>query len=311
MNLFCVSKKNKYMKLIVKLFNSKDKNRDNLLNEAYIVYKKYCYEHNLLDDFNANFLLSERFIISSEPEIKYIDNNKVAIAIEHLREITFGCKPNDGISPDEVTLILDWVVQNSRSIISENFQNICKSSLYGLSDYTQALTLLPFENLNIPYTVNDTKHFNNGSESHSFGTVTFPVKLENTVKNKQYLIDITYRQFFTIVNSSYGKFYDTRKDIGPSAGFYVCITEEGKKFASELLKKGYIELTVNNARIYGSGFECEKLNINNYKDCYKIINSNGEKYINIINNKQDLLNYSRENVEFSSESIDFPKLVKR
>ena len=80
-----------------------------------------------------------------------------------------------------------------------------------------------------------------GGGYHAFNIV----KLDD----KYYLIDCTYRQFFT----TSGNFLERIGIIytsGCKVGTFAIMNEERKLIASKLLKKGYIELTDDNLKLY-------------------------------------------------------------
>ena len=80
------------------------------------------------------------------------------------------------------------------------------------------------------------------NDNHSFGIVE--------IDGKKYIIDCTYRQFFSVTkNIEFNEFGRVR-----DAGRYMLADEQRKKFAEQLLKYGYIEATPENLKLYLDGF---------------------------------------------------------
>lgn len=149
---------------------------------------------------------------------------------------------------------------------------------------------------------------------HCFNIVTFNVDDEV----KSYLVDCTYRQFFT-----YSEVFFERIGLplnnGPSIGAYMMMDEDRIKMAEELLKNGYIEFTPENAKVYFDSFVFsgrngkyyeqlgkEQLEKSDYEPDYTF-----EEYIMAINNKglkEDQIKRQKEtlinkNIKFDSDSV--------
>jgi len=304
MSLFILIKKRQYIKLLEKY--SKEKNYAKL-NEMYLIYKRFCYENGLSDEIKYENLIGKQYILDVELEKSYSDDEEIVDAANKLIEVINSNKNGliAGISISECETILKWVVDNAYDSISDSANIFSNSSSY----FSQALMAFPFINVGVKCTINNVKYFNNNFKDHPFMTVIIPVENDGKVSNKQYLLDLTYKQFFTSENCNDGVFYDAKKRRA-DAGYYVFKTNEGVNFATKLLKNGYIELTSENAKIYGSSFECEQIDLDNYYLIDEISKKSGEEYINIINNKQESIAYSEDNSEFVGINLKFPTIKK-
>ena len=270
MSIVLTIKKQKYISFLEKLIKTKALVSD--ITKAYFTYKKFCYDNNLKDDLNFASLVGDTTILSFNDANTYIDDSIVANAISHFYESSF-------LYEDEIEMVLKWVVQNARTELYASGNYNFASYMHSCAYFAQALSALPFINSGIPITINDARIFNNDFSFHPFITVILPTKIDGVIILKQYLIDLTYRQFFSLAQANDGTFYENqpllRDRVGPSAGYYVSKSLAGRSFAIDLVKNGYIELTAENAKIYGSGFECETLNKSNYGDLYKIMSRDG------------------------------------
>lgn len=132
------------------------------------------------------------------------------------------------------------------------------NSLNGFCELGQTLSLMPLENIGLEVTKNSA--------------------------TKTYLIDTTYRQFFTTNRCNEGRYYQEEENTGlkvaPDPGYFV----EDKDFARSLMRNGYIELTEETATKYGEAFKKASIPL---KDIDKINDSNINYYQRILNDRED------------------------
>ena len=299
MSIKVLLKKKQYIKLLETLVKANASKEE--INLVYIAYKKFCFDNKLTDNLDSHELFGDQLIVDAKIVLDYTSDDKIALIADRLKE---AIDNNDGISLEEADILLKWSVRNSFEAICGEDNRIAhmKANEY----YAVAIMAFPFINIGVPVTINNTKYFNEKT-NHPFVTITLPIKMEDAVIEKQYLVDISYSQFFTMADASFANFYDAK---GPLAGFYVCNTERGKEFACELITNGYVELSIDNARIYGASFFCQSSGINNENDFTFLMNIDGETYRKIINTKQDELLYSMDTAEFNDIKVKFPALSK-
>lgn len=299
-----------YEEKIKTIANSNIPDKHEKLAETLTEYYKYCCSNGYKDNIDIFELGPLSYIIESSPLIFDLNENDVANAFIHLQEVIANNQNGlvDGISNDEAKLILDWVIQNTRKSFQNTEKDLNTASLNGLCGYAQSLTLLPLMEANLEVTINNVESFPSAKHRHAFGTVKIPIKENNQVYYKQVLLDASYRQFFTTVECNEGRYYLQNFSTGPAAGYYVCKTEEGRQFATTLLKHGYIELTPQNAKIYGSGFEYESLTISELEKQIIIKETKENVYIDTINSKQEELDYDKEELEADGDIIVPPGL---
>ena len=139
---------------------------------------------------------------------------------------------------------------------------------------------MPLENIGLEVTKNSATGSFDYPFNHAFGTVTFPYN----GATKTYLIDTTYRQFFTTNRCNEGRYYQEEENTGlkvaPDPGYFV----EDKDFARSLMRNGYIELTEETATKYGEAFNKASIPL---KDIDKINDSNINYYQRILNDRED------------------------
>lgn len=205
------------------------------------------------------FFKKDEFIIESKPIRTVVDDNLLIQVSEHINN---GCE--DGLTESEIQTLLDWVVENTRRNIEKyTGQDITDNDLMGLCGFAQTSSLTPLEN-HFKETYNSTTDFNTpdikyvvNDLRHAFGTITFPLKTENGVVEKQYLVDVTFRQFFKRIMCE-NPTYSLTGTFEMDPGYFLCNkirkTKESIHLSKQLLKKGYVELTDENLKLYIDSF---------------------------------------------------------
>lgn len=248
-------------------------------------YKKYIIGnlYDLIEEKKELFGITENnaiYLFDTTPKMIEIPETDVFKAIKDYRK-------NGYLSEEKVNTILDYSVYKAREYVSSFGINIRENVLNGYCGLMQYLILYPLEKLGFKVTKNNTINSFDSTDNHKFGTVTFKVKENNEIKNKIYLIDGTYRQFFTSEKCNKGMYYIGKT---PDAGYFV----KNKALAKKLTKDGYIILNEYTAKEYGEPFYKSSLELNENP------NKNIDYYNNIIT--------SKENYEYidDDESYEWP-----
>lgn len=275
-----------------------------LLSTLWTRYYKLSEKLNIKLDEAYNLYLigeNESYIIYQEPERKRIDDKKLQIALNHYNEIkNNGFK--EGLTEEEIKILLDYSVENARKSFENLGINVKTNSLNGLCELGQALTIMPLENLGIEVTKNSATACFNYPFNHVFGTVTFPYQDNGRVIDKTYLIDSTYRQFFSTMRCNEGRYYteeeNTNLKVAPEPGYFITDID----FAKTLMKDGYIELTKDNAKKYGEAFYKASIPL---KELYKLDTKDNKDYYSLI--LLDNADYIVRKSELEGLNLEFPK----
>lgn len=294
-----------YLNQIIDVYNKYFDN-DKRHEEASKLWTKYYKKSkelniNLEEAYNLYLMdESESYSINQSPEIFDLDDNYVSKCKENLQQILLDNESGYefGISEEEAITLLKWAVNNSRKNIASLGVNMKKNSLNGFCELSQMLTIKPFEEINVKVTKNTANKSFDYPFNHSFGTVTIPINIDNKIINKSYLIDATYRQFFSTVRCNEGRYYTKEEnyniDTAPDPGYFV----SDKEFAKELMKNGFIELNNDSAKKYGQPFYLSSLKLNE--------DSNDKMknyYSSIMDNS---LNYALNDNELDGMNTSFP-----
>ena len=234
----------------------------------------------------------EKFILESEPHRYTISSDEIKRIAEHINN---GIE--DGLEIEEATKLLEWLVENARCDIEKIIgKSLNDYSCKGFCGFAKLSTIFPVKDCNIHATSNDTNRFPNSTFKHSFGTVLLPIKENGKVVNKWFLIDPTYRQFFE-------KEVCSKKNQIPAPGYFMCADSKTIKFSKRLLKQGYIELTLENLKMYAQGFVfasgnmIENIDINELKE-------------SVLNNQEEIDCSREEAINFGcNPNIPYVKYV--
>lgn len=224
------------------------------------------------------FFKKDEFIVESKPVRTIIKDEQLISVTEHINN---GFE--DGLTEKEIEILLDWTVENTRENLEKYTGNDIKDDdLFGLCGFGRTSSLLPFEKI-FKETYNSTTDFQFviPELKHAFGTITFPIKTNKGIVEKQYLIDVTFRQFFKKImceNPTYK--LDGTFEMDP--GYFLCSkarkTKESINLVNQLLKKGYIELTDENLKLYINSFMYSSIYRTNQDDLFNIKKLDKEYY---------------------------------
>ena len=277
-----------------------------ILSALWTRYYKLSEKLNInLDEAYNLYLIGENesYIIYQEPERKEINKEKLQETLKHYKKI----KDNvfkEGLTEEEIKILLDYSVENARKTFDSLGINVKTNSLNGLCELGQALTIMPFENLGLEVTKNSAGLCFNYPFNHVFGTVTFPYQDNGRVVDKTYLIDSTYRQFFSTMRCNEGRYHKEEENTGlkvaPDPGYFITDID----FAKTLMKDGYVELTKENAKNYGDAFYKASIPLKKIKSQH---NSNIDYFSNIMFNNED---YKVNKNELDGLNLVFPSNEK-
>lgn len=274
----------------------------------------------------------EKFTFDIKPEIKtYSDIQlmKLANTEEKLKQILASNNERhyaeNGIEESEAKELLEWTVQNARKYLVDEGKDIKEESLLGHCGLGQGITATTLINMGLkPYVVNVNPTLSKLCGRHAYVTVEIPIKTGDKTVNKMFLIDTTYKQFFlrAYVTNQYGAWINDKRfggKVAPLAGYWTLnMGKHGKDFSEELLSKGFIELTDENAKIYGDSFVLEAID---RKDNSKVPSKkeiktgiSGAQYLaNITNpNNQEEIDYDEGELdEYYGINVSTPLMQKK
>ncbi len=290
-----------------------------MIEELYNKYSLLCYSNNIPQcnkistKLGIDKLLGRSYIVDSKPYIFQVDDEKFKLATEHLTE---ALSNNGGISLEEAHTILDWVVQKGRIELGDNKPgNYKRKNLSGACGFGQMISLAPLQKLGLKITINNASNFEEDVERHAFGTVTIPIETDGKVEEKKFLVDLTLRQFYSTIRCNEGRYYESddrfKEEVGPDSGYYMVNYLNGTKTATELIKRGFIEMNPEVLKQYAGSFIGAKMNINNKDNIESIKNLDANKLEKIIEEQQENFDYNDEEIETYLNKIQLIQNTRR
>lgn len=216
----------------------------------------------------TGFQEGSRFILDVKPKIKEysdIELMRIATIEEKLQKVISenhaSVSIQTGIQKKEAESLLEWTVQNARKEFTKDTEEKLEDkSLQGWCGFGQGVTATTLKNMGLsPYIINANPALSKQAYRHAFVVVTIPIEKEDKVEEKLYLIDTTFKQFFLRdeVSNPHGDYIKDRRfgnKVAGLEGYWMLQMKNGKQFATELLENGFIELTEENAKMYGDSF---------------------------------------------------------
>jgi len=258
-------------------------NITNAMNAVYKYYKKIIKEPNfrderLLEIFSLERLLENEFLpLKTEP---YYDESEELLM------------PKEIITEENCKEALNYIIHETRKELSK--RNDLKTSPLTAKCIDTSYFV---EELCNKLGISQTRYCCNEDLSngifHCFNIISFTIKNKETdlPETKSFIVDCTYRQFFTYSNSFLERI-GLMLNSGCCMGTYMLMDETRKNMAEDLLKNGYIEFNPDNIKNYFDGFVFEGRNGKYYESLEKdIINKNDyvpeysyEDYLIALNN---------------------------
>lgn len=230
----------------------------------------------------------DNYIFDTLPYNEEINIDEIRNIENSLRNYMSGYQQN-GISYDEAFKFMDWLTFNARSAATNGIPESAMSApLTGACAPTQCLNTVICKKIGLdarpfnmgdcvgqtPMTEEDIQRINNGFFStnvrHSVATVKLPIQHNGVTTMQTYLLDPTFRQFCLKENCSEEIYWDSLKNskgqVAPHPAYFLTeeyLTKQGKSkhkidqsnyIAQVLINRGYMELSEENAKIYGDAF---------------------------------------------------------
>lgn len=231
------------------------------------------YEGLLERVWDSEEAIQDGFIIESVPDFKTSYLNVFPISLKNDEEI------------------LDWLVAKGRQrLINRNgVYNLDEVSLENECAYASKYVKHLCADLRINCKdVKITPGYNKNvlcGGYHHFNVVS--------IQDHHYLVDLTYRQFFTHQRNSFDRI-GVVGFSGGKPGKFMILTEDRLKLASKILKKGYIELTKENLKTYLDGFTLSYRNGLYYEttnDYSYLTDYTPEAYVKMLSGRDNMLNH--------------------
>lgn len=272
----------------------------NDINTLAIEMERFQYE-DLSSHMQINHYIEKMNIFYNElKRLSYENYNGNSLSQDYKNAVSL-LTDIEGHAPlHYICYVKDGFIHNE-NLITEIINSACKEVLYGYLDegfdYTGYCNEIAFEisRLCKKYGIDhQTIIIDPLFDKMSYSP--FEEKLGDSVRhfasliqlnNKKYLVDPTYRQFFTI-NQNNIKRIGVPYLNGCNPGFFMMKNESYKKIAQHLINFGWIEATNQNLKIYFDGFAISFRNGIYYEDTKDFIFRTdylAEDYISFLDGK--------------------------
>lgn len=273
----------------------------------------------------------DNYIFDTLPYDEEINIDEIRNIENSLRNYVAGYQ-QEGISYEEAFKFMDWLTYNARSFATRNIpESAMTAPLTGQCGPTQAVNTTILQKIGLdtipfnmgrcvgqtPMTEEDIERINNGWYStnlrHAVTLAKIPIEYNGVTTMHTYLLDPTFRQFCLKDNCNESVYWDEEKNmkeqVAPHPAYFLTeeyLSSQGESrqkidqsnyIAQVLINRGYMELTEENAKIYGDAFAKSGIRWQ-FRDV--ALNMTGKDYINEFEN-------NRENTLRNSGYDDFTK----
>lgn len=229
--------------------------------------------------------------------IKFSPYKEKNIDIDYYADIERRVSEGKAISKVDADKFLRVIVYLTRKNINSNLDNYDNKC-----DLAQSILGHYLNNINCQVSNCLTLRVINPSVTgHSFSVLTLNVEGELT----PYLIDATYIQFFKKDKCNFENYFVNPKQpnevlLTPDPGYFI--KEEDSANALFLLRYGYMELTLENAKMYGDSFLNTKRGFDEEPFSFKEMP--GSSYIKKFFMGDERLSVSEEDLIFNGQAIE-------
>jgi hypothetical protein len=211
-----------------------------LMNTIYKYFKRVITkadfnDKRLVEIFTLERLLKDRYLpLDNEP---IYDEDREVVA------------PSSITTEDDCIKMMECIVHRTRKDLSE-LHNLKRDSLENNCIDSSWKVQENCAELGVKQTTYHCSESLKTGVFHCFNVVNFELPNGET---KYYLVDCTYRQFFTYAGAFLERI-GLPLNEGPSMGTYMMMDERRKKIAEEILTKGFIEFTPEVIKAYFDAF---------------------------------------------------------
>lgn len=226
------------------------------------------------------------------------------IALKDIAVIEQFYRDNGYIMEEQLAPLLNYVVAYSRKGVCRGIDSPLVSTMTGKCSIAANICYELLTSMNIKSSVfNVSDLIGEENTIHELCKLTIPVKVNDQVIDKEYILDPTFKQF-CIKNECTADMYKGKKRFQfrkatPSPGYFFNQSDKGQSLAINILYYGYFNTSDENLKIYGDAFRLFTMEEDDYEDpsmvgkISSLITNPGEYRTNLDNakNKAMKVNY--------------------
>lgn len=162
------------------------------------------------------------------------------------------------IPESHIVTFLNWLTYSARKNVSNELEDITKSSFAGRcsvaqSFYSQLLDKLGLNKLT--FNIGDVVGTN---PIHALTCVEIPTRHNGEDVKKLYVLDPTFRQFCISEENRFERYYEeprwSVRMSTPHPGYFFNLTDDGREFAQGLIHYGFFEVNEDSLKTYFDPF---------------------------------------------------------
>lgn len=281
--------------------------QETLKTDLIRYYNLLYYYQAKLNGLNRAYLLDEE--IEQLPQIYLVEQLPKRFEID--KDLLSEINVVEGLTMEQAMELLKWSVNNTRNNLNLEEEkrtgmlgNVYgNSSLGGTCGFSQFSTLYPLQQLGLEVTINNVGDA--CGVRHAYGTVVIPIRINDKIVKKRFLLDCTYRQFFTVPFNVAARYLSH----SPSVGFFVSQDKEQVLFAKELLENGFVEASLENMEKYLKPFFSSSISLDNISEIDKKFNE--INIFEVLDKKQTEFDYTEEEFVQWGFNLSFPEERKK
>lgn len=180
-----------------------------------------------------------------------------------------------GYIPDShIVTFLNWLTYSARKNVSNELEDITRSSFAGRCAVAQAFFDQMLDKLGLKkmtFNVGDVL----GTEPiHALTCVEIPTKINGEDAIRTFMLDPTFRQFCITEENRFERYYEEARwgvrMSTPHPGYFFNLTDEGRDFANGLIHYGFFEINEQSLKTYFDPFSLYVTPKEEYRDSSQI-----------------------------------------
>ena len=193
------------------------------------------------------------------------------IALKDIEDIEEFYRDNGYIMEEQLAPLLNYVVAYSRKGVCRGDDSPLVSSMAGKCSIAANICYELLISMGIKASVFNVRDLIGVENTiHELCKLTIPVKINEKIVDKEYILDPTFKQF-CIKNECTIDMYKKEKRLQfhkatPSPGYFLNQTEKGQSLAINILYYGYFNTSDNNLKLYGDAFKLFTMEEDDYED---------------------------------------------
>lgn len=199
--------------------------------------------------------------VIEEKEIDFLFDVGIYNEDINIRDIAAiqGFYEKHGYIPENyIVPFLNWLTYSARKNVSNELQDITKSSFAGRCSYAQSFFDQILEKMNFNKMTFNIGDVMGTDPIHALTCVEIPTKHNGEDTTKLFMLDPTFRQFCIAEENRFDR-YNEEPRWGvrmstPHPGYFFNLTEEGKEFAEGLIHYGFFEINEDSLKTYFDPF---------------------------------------------------------